>query len=380
MSTDDVGTRPLYDADAIARFLPSSRGPFVFPHPYNTRGVRLTDESDGNIWPVGYSYWRRINLHRGESFLRVLVSRHDQPALCFSVDKASGVVIDRIELGGVWGTGEQWYWSVRDPNVFYLLEGAALLRYNVITRQRETVLDPGGSVVCWQPHSNDDGTVHSATLRVLPDYADTKIVIGYPSWQRLIDLPEGYDECQIDAGGRFLIVKMHGGADNEVHNLDSGVVTFIANAAGALGHSDSGPGYAVGENDYHTQPGAFEKVNLANPYDRVLVYHTTDWQAMGRHVALAWDRPNPIAIISAACRVNVPRANEIVAAPLDGSLRALVIAPNLVDMNAPDSLDGYQGVPTTPEVNVDNLGEWICWSANHRGTRQDVFLAQVPPL
>src|SRR5687768_2706848 len=48
-------------------FLPPARGPFTFPAPYNTQGVRITVPADCGggdcVQPVGYSYWGLINNH-----------------------------------------------------------------------------------------------------------------------------------------------------------------------------------------------------------------------------------------------------------------------------------------------------------------------------
>ncbi|TLY41939.1 MAG: hypothetical protein E6K58_08955, partial [Nitrospirae bacterium] len=62
--------RPRLAQLQIQAFLPPTRGPFTFPAPYHTQGIRLTDPSDcvGNtdcVNYVGYSYWRNINHHAG---------------------------------------------------------------------------------------------------------------------------------------------------------------------------------------------------------------------------------------------------------------------------------------------------------------------------
>src|SRR5882724_10656285 len=62
--------RPLLTPMQIQSFLPA-RGPFTFPSPYGTRGIRITNAGDcgGNdcVDYVGYSYWRNMNDHVGSN-------------------------------------------------------------------------------------------------------------------------------------------------------------------------------------------------------------------------------------------------------------------------------------------------------------------------
>src|SRR2546427_12037709 len=67
--------RPLLNASQLQLLLPATRGPFVFPAPYNTQGIRLTDASDcvGStdcVNSVGSAYWRNINNHVGSDTMR----------------------------------------------------------------------------------------------------------------------------------------------------------------------------------------------------------------------------------------------------------------------------------------------------------------------
>jgi len=365
----DTSTRPVATG-AAANFLPDGRGPFTFPAPYNTIGVRLTDGSDGDVLPVGYAYWRRINRHEGQGTLRVLASRQDGPALLLTVDKVT-LQVERHELADVWGTGEMWYWDAFDPDVFYLMDGPTLVAYDVIARSRRVVFNVGEGLNLWQPHSSADGRTHSGTVEDA-GYHAIHAAVGSGNGLRVIPVDVSrYDECQIDKTGRYLLVKL--AADNVVYDLDRGTETLLLDAEGAVGHSDNGPGYVVGENDHHAQPGAFEKRDLGNIRgDPTLVYYTTNWQAMARHVAIAWDRPTPIGVFSSACPVNVPRSNELVVAPLDGSQVCTVVAPAMCLMSA---VDDYVH---EPKANVDPIGEWACWSANPFGGRIDLFLVRLP--
>src|SRR5213083_2421659 len=70
--------RPLMSASQLQLLLPATRGPFVFPDPYNTQGIRLTDASDcvGStdcVYSVGSAYWRRINNHVGSDTMLIVL-------------------------------------------------------------------------------------------------------------------------------------------------------------------------------------------------------------------------------------------------------------------------------------------------------------------
>src|SRR5688500_3979595 len=68
--------RPLLTASQI-QSLPQ-RGPFTFPGPYNTLGVRITTGSDCGgvdcVTSVGYSYWRNMNNHVGSDTMYVFLT------------------------------------------------------------------------------------------------------------------------------------------------------------------------------------------------------------------------------------------------------------------------------------------------------------------
>src|SRR6185295_2521125 len=101
-----------------------SRGPFTFPSPYNTTGVRLTNETDCGgadcVDYIGYSFWRNTNYHVGSNTMLIFVTLDRNrggagPAL-FSYDKTTDQVTKVRPLFDPsspfsWATGERWYWS-----------------------------------------------------------------------------------------------------------------------------------------------------------------------------------------------------------------------------------------------------------------------------
>src|SRR5258706_8392899 len=111
-------------------FVGINRGPFIFPKPYNTQGVRITDASDCTgagipadcISYVGYSYWRNSNNHPADTahpnrmliFLGV-----NGKATLFEFDKSSrqvtkqGMILNNSSDIGkeTFQDGNVWYFS-----------------------------------------------------------------------------------------------------------------------------------------------------------------------------------------------------------------------------------------------------------------------------
>ena len=371
VTADDPSVRRRFTADEIAAFLPP-RGPFTFPEPYGTLAVRLTNPDDDPLEQVGYPYWWRINAHAAhDRELCVIMGRGAEPALLLVVDKRSRQV-QRRPLPTLTGTGEQWYFSAHSPFDLCITEGARLLRYDVRRQTREVLLDLGHDLL-WQCSSSDDDTVHAGTWRDGSTGETLGAVVLRLGEKILIPKRDVFDECQIDRSGRYLVIKE--GADNRIIDLDTHTETTVADAGHALGHSDAGFGYAIGEDDYHAQPGAFVRMDLANPLGPSrLVYHMTDWSTMARHVSHT-NAPQGRVLISAAHRADIPRANELVFAPLDGSLVCTVIAPTLIDLDAQPDLDDYKKLSM---ANLDARGEWACWWANCGTDRGDAFLVRCP--
>jgi len=72
----------------------------------------------------------------------------------------------------------------------------------------------------------------------------------------------------------------------------------------------------------------------------------------------------------------LPRANEIVCFRLDGSMQALVVAPNMTDLNAAGG--GSDAYSKRPKGNIDPTGEYFLWASNMGGNRADVFIVRIP--
>src|SRR2546426_4502716 len=166
-STD---VRPLLTQAQIGAFVPP-RGLFTFPAPYLTQGIRITNASDcpggtDCLNYVGYSYWRNMNNHVGSDsmliFLTLDRSRGGGGPNLFSYNKVTDVVTNLGPLFGAasgfsWASGEGWDFSATQPTKLYLNDGPRMLRYDVLSKQFETVYDVstnpalfGSNRVIWQ--------------------------------------------------------------------------------------------------------------------------------------------------------------------------------------------------------------------------------------
>src|SRR5262245_21940268 len=175
-------TRLRWSTAMLKSFVPPVRGSFVFPAPYNTQAVRITDPGDCGgkdcVWYVGYSYWRNINAHEGSDEMLIFIGlskdRGGSGPTLFRYNKRT----DQISKVGpllpsnskfIYYTGEGWYFSASRPTTLYMNDGPKMFRYDVLSRQFETVYDVtsqfGPNRKIRQMHSSNDDLVHSATLQ-----------------------------------------------------------------------------------------------------------------------------------------------------------------------------------------------------------------------
>src|SRR5215470_12013837 len=128
----DAPNRPRLTASQIQSFLPSGRGKFTFPAPYNTTGIRLTVPADCGggdcVDYVAYSYWKTMNNHQNSNTMYIFVSlnrsRGGQGPTLFSYDKTTDVVTNLGPLfpsssNWSWYSGNGWYFSATQPTKMY---------------------------------------------------------------------------------------------------------------------------------------------------------------------------------------------------------------------------------------------------------------------
>lgn len=404
--------RPRLAQLQIQAFLPPTRGPFTFPAPYHTQGIRLTDPSDcvGNtdcVNYVGYSYWRNINHHAGSDTMYIFLGLNKAlggagPTL-FGYNKVTDEVTN---LGSLFDstspfssrTGEGWYFSATLPTKLYLNDGPKLLRYDVLTKTFETVFDIstqpalfGGNRRIGQLHSSDDDRVHIGTVRnkatdaMLGCFAYEEDMNRYSYFPKIGVL----DECNLDKSGRWLVMLENvdglNGEDNRIIDLRGEFPeTLILDEDGAAGHADMGDGYMVHADNWNPLPNAtiLLKFPVASPTRPVgpVVHANPDWNtAKSNHVTHQNRKSGVAPEQQHACGSNLDgvatRENEIVCFRLDGSNLELVVAPVMTDLNAPGGGDSDS---KSPKGNLDVTGQYFIWTTNLGGNRLDAFLVKVP--
>jgi hypothetical protein len=396
--------RPRLSQTAIQALLPA-RGPFTFPAPYLTGGIRLTNASDCGgsdcVNYVGYSYYRNINNHVGSNemliFLGLSQARGGPGPTLFSYDKTTDQVTKLGPLfdpssGKSWHSGEGWYFSATQPTKIYINDGSRMLRYDALTRQSQTIFDVtaryGADKYIWQMHSSDDDRVHSATLRSTPSYDTLGCVVYHEDTAQFQYFPKlgNFDECHVDKSGRWLMmldnVDALYGTEMRVFDLSTGAERLVWDQNGAVGHADMGHGYVIGHDNWNSNPNTILFWDFAaDPLSGRMVFHSPDWlaQAAG-HIAHGNARTDipparQYACGSTASRANAVWGNEIICFPLDGSLDVLVVAPVMTDMNASGGDNDYAKLP---KGNLDVTGQYFIWTSNTGGSRLDAFIVKVP--
>jgi hypothetical protein len=387
---------------AIMPELPS-RGVFTFPLPYGTVGSRITNETDCGgqdcINYVGYSYWRNMNNHVGRNIMYILLTadrnRGGAGPTLFAFDKTQGSAGNWGPLFDPnsywsWHSGEGWYWSATQADILYVNDYQRLYRFNVATRTFHLVADialsggiPGATYIK-QIHTSDNDQVHTSTI-LDANWQPMGCVVYQESRQEFWYWPlnADYDECQIDRSGSWLLIKqqMDGlyGVDNLIVNLTTLAETAFLDRHGAAGHSDSGYGYMVAEDNWAPVPGAVRLWWFGTPQgpQGAIVYRTTSWAPLSFHISHtnAKASGSQYACGSSASRLALPRANEVVCFRLDESLQVLVVAPVMTNLDASGGGDDYAKLP---KGNLDVSGEYFIWTSNTGSGRLDAFVVRVP--
>lgn len=422
--------RERFSASQLAAFLPpgGAKGPFMFPAPYNTEGVRLTNVSDcadgqDCLWYVGYSNWRNINNHVASADMLIAIgtdpSRGGGGPTLIRYNKVTELVENLGPLFGDnspyhYSTGEGWYFSGTLPTALYthMVGSSRLRRYDVLTHQFEAApamdlaecpqpaVCPAGAAYIIQPHSSDDDLVHSASVQDT-DWKRVGCVVYTPGAEgfRYFGTPAGYalDECHVDKSGRWLMIletTSAGARRNRIVDLQSGTITTINDVDGALGHLDMGFGYAVGADTFNPWANAtilltFPVTSVQRPIGPVLHFNKRWDMAAANHVAHGNARAGVAPENQYACGSNASRvadmADEIVCFRLnathnpDGSLDVLVVTQVMTSLDATGGgdLDG-DDYEQSPKGNLDVTGRYFIWTTNLGGDRLDVFLVKIP--
>lgn len=398
--------RSRWTLSQLQAFVPSDRGKFVFPAPYNTEAVRLTNSTDCGgtdcLWYVGYAYWRNSNNHVGSNQMLIFLSFNKGlggagPTL-FSYDKTTDQVTKVGPLFDAnspysWYTGEGWYFSATLPTILYMYDGPRMLRYDVISKQFTTVFDLsqtwGTDYRIWQMHSSNDDSVHSATVRRVSTGEDMGCTVYLEATRELRFYPKVgiYDECHIDKSGRYLLILEFIGSTvglaNRYIDIMTGVETRLLDAAGSgnLGHHDMGFGYIVGADRWNALPNA-TIYNTLNPsvtkgptinynynWDLVQANHLTHGNAKA---GIPLDQEYVCG--SYADRISYAQ-NEIVCFRVNTSMDQLIVAPVMTDLNAAGGGDDYA---KAPKGNLDITGRYFIWTTNIYSPHLEAFVVKVP--
>ena len=418
-------------ATQIAAFMPTTRGAFTFPAPYNTQGVRITQPSDcGNhdCVDMTYNYWRNMSNSTGSNTLYILVgldkNRGGAGATLFSYDKTSGALTDDGALFPSsspysWASTEGMYFSYGMPTKIYIVSGTQLQRYDVLAHTFETVVDVSSqypNTVLHQANSSNDDDVHSATLEDSLSFQAVGCVAYKVSTRQYFYFPVqgNFDECQIDKSGRYLEIKeklptdpcTSCDEDDVIEDLQTGTQQVLLDVNGAGGHSDLGYGTMVAADNWNAFANAWREWDLSTPLvgggstsesdipQGGLVYHDITWGVFEpSHVSFANAVPVTTTPINKqyACGGGVnasgaPRANEVVCFLLDPTVlpaaeQTLVVAPVMSDLNA---TGGNATCPSCtdyakdPKGNIDPTGQYFFWTSNAGGSRLDAFIVKIP--
>jgi len=222
----------------------------------STRVIHVTTASDGEFAPRMMSDRANAWIHNGTAYV-CAGSRNTGGPQFFSVELTSGHVSALGALVPYMGETEFWYWTP-DGSVM-IAEGPRLHRVNPFTGHDEVVLDASaipGAYMIDQWHSSDDGGTQSATLKTA-DYQKMGTVTLHRGKLDFWPTVGVLDESQVSRDGRFVIIKEDRGTgdDNRIINLDTRETRWLGDQARAIGHSDCGPDYVVGEAD-KPDPGA----------------------------------------------------------------------------------------------------------------------------
>jgi len=340
------------------RLTPKRNKPPVVPPP---PAVTLTA---GPLTPIRVTL-NDIAINRGYSYYSQSWLSPDGiiKAFCGIVGKRPqffSVALDNkiTELGALIphdGEAEGWYFDANGD--VYLCHGPRLKRINITTGVETVVLDisetrPGHDL--WQAHSSEDGQTHSATVRQIVDngqYPKIGTIVQRLGTQSFYPATGTLDESQITADGSYLIIKETDEQDR-LYNLVKSLVgeaDYPLNPGEAIGHSDCGLNFVVGEDSAVGQCIRF------NPRNRERQRLFDTWN-LG-HVSV--------------------RGRRILHTG-DESMRLVNTETGNVTPLVPHGMAGT-GYDYQVHANLDPSGRVAAWVSNQAG-QMDLYVMRLPAL
>ena len=417
--------QPPLTASQIAQFLPATRGPFTFPAPYNTTGIRVTLPSDCGgancVHYMGYSYWAAMSNSAGSNTMYILVglgTAHGGANL-YELNKTTDAV---TKIGPIFTDanvnlpGEQMYFSHTQPDrLYYMKEGRQELDYiNVVTHVETTVFNVNNY------HSGDFinqcGTSFNDQVSACTLEDSSYNVLGCIVYNghgsggfQVYTSTYGMNECQPGADGKYIMFIEENARPGQTYgstviiNAQTGVKTVVLNSIGGAGHYALGYGYYV-QTDNTDPTYASEKLwnvsdltagigNVwAQPYADACNYNPTVCAEVPSHPSWLNAVPASVQPIahqyvcdSTANTIVKPFANQVFCYTLDTSIpaaqkKALVVAPTMTNATASGGCaDGNGAYGNEPKGNIDPTGHYFIWSANLDSTDNcQIFIVKIP--
>lgn len=320
------------------------------PLPGAPRLIQVTGEQDGRIPPRMMSYWANAWVNTDNSILVFCGSESGRPQF-FRVDMGSRDVERLGDLGVPYrGETEGWYWT-RDGGIC-LCDGPRFRRIYPLLNREENIFDISGmpGAVLWQPHSSDDGTVHSATVQQRVEngpWPKIGTVVYRMGSVEYFPAQGVLDESALTADGTYVIIKEDD--DNRIINLSTRDTRYIRDRERAMGHSDCGPRYVVGEAD-KPDPGMCGWWDLNGPLNPERFHPLFPTLNMG-YVAVRGDR----ILHSSATQLRlVDRYSEAITTLMDHG--------------------GGKEYDDRVKANLSPCGRVACFMSSFGSPRRDVYL------
>ena len=299
----------------------------------------------GSLRPIGMSYWRNINFHKHDPFLKVLLSINDQLTI-FTLSKYNLEVINVTPLE-FHHTGEGCFWSVQNSNLLYIPLGNEMLAVDVTTGEKEIIFKLPTNEIIWQAHTGFYENTWSCSVKDANSYQIKHWLIFKNNIYKPYDIVGEPDECQIDKSEDWFLIKEDN--LNRIFNIKDNRNYTILNEEGALGHSDMCFNGALGEDDYNNEPGALVYWNFET-MEKKLIYSTGIWN-MG-YFSFTNAIPN-LPIEKQKGLITTP--NELVSVGLDAWGAGMEVCP-IIPWNKDTPYDHR------PKANLCPLGNYACWT------------------